>query len=172
MSLSETFKSSIRCPKFTVPQLSKPLLLHILHHSPHIWRFMTLTHIYHSYTSQCCIHFQISLASISTSHYHKLATGLFLTWLLTCHTLPVLPMLSFVMIYFTVNLSLLFAWITFPFVFGSSTIFSLHTVTTTKWKSKNLWIFYHTCHGCPFLLGIRVPQASLIVMIGLELGKI
>ena len=26
---------------------------------------------------------------------------------------------------------------------------SLEAITNTKWKSKNLWIFYHKGHGCP-----------------------
>ena len=105
-----------------------------------------------------------------TVPYYNLAPGFsFLTWLLPCHTLRIFPVLNFAMTYFITNLSFALTSVTFTFMFRTSTtlVFAGH-----GYKSKNLWLIYYKWEGCPFILGINAPKVSLIVVMGLELGKI
>jgi hypothetical protein len=93
---------------------------------------------------------------------------LFLTWILICHTCRIFPTLNFAMKCFTANLSLSLASIIFTFQLISSTTLSLEARATTKWKSKNMTIFYRTWHGTLSVWG--KPSASKSTF-GLSVGS-
>jgi len=131
-----------------------------------IWKGLCLWHLLSTSTHSHCSIYPVFLSLHFIEPLLQFSRRFLIAVLaLICNTLWVFPVLNFAAIGFTDNL-FFYASINFHLCWDQVWIFSLDAIATPKWKSKNLWIIYYKWHSCPFLIGVNLPPASLIVWVG------